>query len=71
MRVDDNLRFERLEDGSVKVVTPNFEQVIAPNIWGSVVLCMTKFSERCGDWQAFMAHHQGEKDMLVGQRGGY
>jgi hypothetical protein len=28
-------------------------------------------NERPGDWYAWMRHHKGEEDLLVGKRGGY
>lgn len=34
------------------------------NHWGSLVLCMTAFSERPNDWHKFIAHHLGEVDIL-------
>ena len=39
--------------------------------WCSIVLSMTEFSERQGDWHAWMRHHKGEEDLLAGKRGGY
>jgi hypothetical protein len=39
--------------------------------WVSAVLPVTAYGERPGDWQAFMNHQMGHKDMLAGQRGGY
>lgn len=75
--VDSIIRFTRLEfnpshgkeSGTVQIsilgsggVRQHF--YIPPNLWASAVLCMTKFSERPNDWQAFMAHHGGETDMM-------
>ena len=79
-KVDDSISFERVltpgpnvigEKGTVFVVVKdgfsnqesNFE--IPPNIWASLVLSMSAFGERPNDWHAFLAHHQGEQDMLA------
>ena len=44
---------------------------IPENIWASIVLSMTAYGEREGDWNTFMLHHTGQQDMLKGRRGGY
>jgi hypothetical protein len=41
---------------------------IPSNIWASLVLTMSKFNERPGDWHEFMAHHQGTRDVLTGSQ---
>lgn len=77
--VQDGLFFDKQSDGSVTVrkeatiegIKIGLSVDIPANIWASLVLTMSEFNERPGDWQAFMAHHNGAKDMLVGQRGGY
>lgn len=74
-RADDQMSFERLDDdpgfepGTVRIIFREESNdvtyhTIPPNIWASLVLTMTKFSERPNDWQAFMSHHQGRQDML-------
>lgn len=78
--VGNGLYFDRLADGSVKVIKRKscmmgepivFEQVLDVSTWASVVLSMTAHSERAGDHGAWEAHHKGTKDVLAGQRGGY
>jgi hypothetical protein len=70
-RVDASLTFEREPNGTVKVIAQGQTFTIPDNLWASLVLTMTEFSERPGDWQTFMDHHHGRKDMLEGNRGGY
>jgi hypothetical protein len=54
LRPDDNIGFcVTIEEGG----------------WCSAVLSMTAFSERPGDWHAWMRHHKGEEDLLVGKCG--
>jgi hypothetical protein len=48
-----------------------FAQTLDDGSWCSVVLSMSAFSERPGDWYAWMKHHKGEVDLLEGKRGGY
>jgi hypothetical protein len=48
-----------------------FSQTLDAGSWCSVVLSMTAFSERPGDWHAWMKHHCGKEDLLEGKRGGY
>lgn len=48
-----------------------FSQTIDDGPWCSIVLSMSAFSERPGDWGAWMRHHSAEEDLLVGKRGGY
>jgi hypothetical protein len=48
-----------------------FSVTIDEGPWCSIVLSMSAFSERPGDWHAWMRHHKGEEDLLVGKRGGY
>lgn len=83
--VSDGLYFRRNEDASVTVLKtsdglpPNapendnvsFAATLDDGSWCSVVLSMSAFSERPGDWHAWMRHHKGEEDLLVGKRGGY
>jgi hypothetical protein len=80
--VSDGLYFIRKENGSVTIVqTTDGKEPVENNIkfrrniddgsWCSVVLSMTDFSERPGDWSAWMRHHKGKEDLLVGKRGGY
>ena len=87
LHVSDGLFFRRNEDGSVTVLKTNderepadvspedsnvvFAQTMDAGSWCSVVLTMSAFSERPGDWHAWMRHHSGEEDLLVGKRGGY
>ena len=56
-------------------VTVRYEGVeiasIPNNIWASIVLNMTAYGEREGDWNAFMLHHTGQQDILKGRRGGW
>lgn len=74
--------FKRHDDGSVTITktkdgkhpTENnieFQHTIDDGPWCSVVLSMSAFSERPGDWQAWMKHHKGQEDLLIGKRGGY
>lgn len=78
----DGLYFDRDENGNVTVTKTDgkspedggqvqFSQTIDAGIWASAVLSMTHFSERPGDWHAWMAHHNGTQDILEGRRGGY
>jgi hypothetical protein len=60
-----DLAFERRTSGDVEVyVAGVLTAVIDAGIWASVVLTMTKFSERVNDWHRFMEHHQGTRDIL-------
>lgn len=43
-----------------------FEQTVDDGTWGSIVLTMSAFGERGGDWQTFMQHHNGRVDILAG-----
>ena len=82
----DGLYFRRNDDGSVTIIkTTNgrepssppddaniaFTQTVDAGTWCSIVLSMSAFSERPGDWGAWMKHHDGSEDLLVGKRGGY
>ena len=81
----DGLYFLRNEDGNVTIlktgdgkepIVPeysnvSFSQTLDASSWSSVVLSMSSFSERPGDWDAWMRHHAGVEDLLVGKRGGY
>lgn len=80
--VKDGLFFKRNDDRSVIVIKTNdgkeptdhnvsFTVKVDEGIWCSLVLTMSAFSERPGDWHAWMRHHKGEEDLLVGKRGGY
>lgn len=80
--VSDGLFFRRNSDGSVAIIeTSDGKEPTADNIrftheilagpWCSVVLTMSAFNERPGDWHAWMKHHKGEEDLLAGKRGGY
>jgi hypothetical protein len=78
--IGDGLYFGRNDDGSVTIVKKDseyvdakvvFSQTVDKDSWVSMVLTMTKFSERPGDFHAFLSHHEGQKDILEGQRGGY
>lgn len=68
--------FGRAADGSIVVAHTDGKppdqggaiersEVIDPGIWGSLVLGLSYFDERPRDWQAFMDHHQGRRDMLA------
>jgi len=48
-----------------------FSETLDDGSWCSVVLSMSKFGERPGDWHAWMLHHKGDEDLLEGKRGGY
>ena len=74
--VNHGLYFERLSAGGVRLVRTDgpapdaggvvlFEQVIDDGIWGSLVLTMSHFNERPGDWHPFMDHHHGRRDLLA------
>ena len=76
------LYFTRNEDRSVTITKTDgravadggkvlFEQTIDEGSWVSVVLSMTAWSERPGDWGAWLLHHRGAEDVLAGRRGGY
>lgn len=80
--VKDGLFFKRNDDGSVTVtkttdgrqpseVNISFSETLDEGSWCSVVLSMSAFNERPGDWHAWMRHHKGDEDLLVGKRGGY
>jgi hypothetical protein len=80
--VQDGLYLQRNDNGSVTITKTDgkwtsaggailFQQTLDAGSWCSVVLSMTAFSERPGDWHAWMDHHAGTKDILAGQRGGY
>jgi hypothetical protein len=80
--VSDGVFFRRNSDGSVAIFeTTDGKEPGADNIrftheilagpWVSVVLTMSQFNERPGDWHAWMKHHMGEEDLLAGKRGGY
>jgi hypothetical protein len=75
-RVSGGISFQREPDGSVSVLQEGTALTLTlatmdESTWCSLVLTMSAFSERPGDFGAVLAHHRGEKDMLVGQRGGY
>ena len=60
--------FSRLTNGDVALSyyvngVPK-ETIINDGHWGSLVLSMTAFTERPNDWNRFMDHHQGRKDLL-------
>ena len=76
-KVDDRIKFRRVtgeggpnEVGTVLVEVRDIEGhyaatfPIPPNLWASLVLTMSKHSERPNDWHAFMAHHQGKADLM-------
>ena len=78
----DSLYFQRDEKGNVTITKTDgnapdeggnvlFSQTIDAGIWASAVLSMTHFSERPGDWHAWMDHHNGKRYILEGRRGGY
>lgn len=78
----DGLFFKRNDNGSVTITKTldgkeptgkniAFVQVVDEGPWCSVVLTMSAFNERPGDWHAYMKHHKGEEDLLAGKRGGY
>ena len=80
--VKDGLFFKRNDDGSVTIIKTSdgreptesnvsFSETLDDGSWCSVVLSMSSFGERPGDWHAWMRHHKGEEDLLVGKRGGY
>jgi hypothetical protein len=72
----NGLFFHRLENGSVRIVQTKdglelkeggeivFDVTIDDGTWGSIVLTMSAFNERPNDWDKWMAHHQGRKDLL-------
>lgn len=76
--VSEGLYFRRNEDGGVTIVKTSdgmepgdtniaFIQTMDDGSWCSVVLSMSAFSERPGDWHAWLQHHKGEKDLLSGR----
>ena len=82
--VQDGLYFQRHDDHKVTILKTGdgkepasdasnvvFTQTLEDGPWCSVVLGMSAFSERPGDWHAWMRHHKGTEDLLVGKRGGY
>lgn len=80
--VKDGLFFKRNDNGSVTIVKTadgkepgesnvSFTETMDDGSWCSTVLTMSAFNERPGDWHAWMRHHKGEEDLLVGKRGGY
>lgn len=71
----DGLYFTRKDDGSVTITKTDgkpisedwkilFEQTVDAGTWASIVLAMSAFDERPGDFQIWMRHHQGEEDIL-------
>lgn len=72
--VRPDLFFARLWDGNVVIVTTDgrkpseggvrSQTVIDAVSWASVVLTMSAFNERPGDWHVFMAHHDGRRDLM-------
>lgn len=78
----DGVFFTRNENGSVTIIKTSdgkepadanvvFTNTMDEGPWCSIVLTMSAFNERPGDWHAWMKHHMGTEDMLVGKRGGY
>lgn len=78
---ENSLYFERLHDGSVRIVKTDgrapdavgakvlWEQTLPPNLWASAVLSMSKFGERPNDFHAFLDHHHGRSDLIARARG--
>lgn len=60
----DGLQFERLADGSIRIYASQPETIIERNIWTSIVLNMTSFGERPNDFDRFLEHHDGRRDVL-------
>ena len=69
------LFFGRTRDGRVVIAVTNgkhpdeggkivWSRGIDDGTWGSAVLTMSAFMERPNDWQAFMDHHHGRRDLL-------
>lgn len=80
--VKDGLFFRRNDDHSVTIIKTTdgkepaglnveFSETVDDGSWCSVVLSASAFGERPGDWHAWMRHHKGDEDLLVGKRGGY
>jgi hypothetical protein len=75
--INNGVHVHRNEDGGVTLYreVPGRELEVLvrmeAGVWCSAVLSVSAFGDRPGDWGAIMAHHQGRKDMLAGQRGGY
>jgi len=69
--------FTREPNGDVRVtITSPDGTVVAAAVvnkhhWISDVLNATTHGERPGDYHAWLSHHDGEKDILEGRRGGY
>ena len=82
MHVSDGLFFDREENGNVTLTKTDgkspkdggrviFTQTFDAGHWASIILSMSSFGERPGDWHAWIAHHNGTQDILEGRRGGY
>jgi len=78
LRMNPNtVSFSRQENGDVRVtITAPDGRTLATEVvnkhhWISDVLNVTIHSERPGDYHAWLSHHDGEKDILEGRRGGY
>jgi len=76
--LQDGIFFGRREKGAVIIYrkpTDSSEPEILVQTdaggWSSVVLSMSSYGERPGDWHPMMDHHLGKADLLVGKRGGY
>lgn len=52
-----DLQFERLEDGSVRMIWGDKECVIADNIWASIVCTVSVKGELNGRWYEAMDFH--------------
>lgn len=74
--IQDGFYLQRCSDGGVRLVKtegPNPDDANIVDIilqvdagtWGSMVLTMSEFSERPGDWHQWMDHHFGRRDLLV------
>jgi len=69
--------FTREPNGDVRItITAHYGRTLATEVvnkhhWISDVLNVTIHSERPGDYHAWLSHHDGEKDILEGRRGGY
>jgi len=76
--LNDGIYFGRREAGAVIIYrkvtdssTPEILTQTDAGVWISLVLAMSAYNERPGDFSPMLKHHCGKADLLVGKRGGY
>lgn len=74
--IKEGLFFARRDAGSVELIVTDgndpmeggkvlYNTVIDNGSWTSLVLTMSLFGERPGDWHKWIDHHDGRKDLLT------